>query len=164
MGSGAASVPCKPHLASLSILVFICRMRLRMRAVWACREGCMWHSKRNDLPSAWYVQMFNPWQVSSLLLCIRGPWGWQGCVLHSCHPEKFCLMPCTPDSCEANDGPNNGRKSSLLLSAFIEYQALCWALGIQWGEKDGHGSYLIELNNKKALKRKFSKHYSSLCV
>lgn len=62
------------------------------------------------------------------------------------------------------DSYNNGRKSSLLLSDFIEFQPLYWALGIGEEKKMDMVPDLIECNNEKTLNRKFSKHYSSLWV
>lgn len=50
---GAASVPFNLS-ASLSIHVFICKMRIKLPTLQAC-EDCMWHSKKNTLHSVRYI-------------------------------------------------------------------------------------------------------------
>lgn len=117
-----------PYVATLSILVFICKTRVRTRTLGLAVTVVCSTVRKAPCTLLGTGQMFSPWQVSFLLLCILSLRGWQGCVVDSCHPGRVCLMPCPPGAGGAH-GYNDGRKGSLLLSAFIECHALCWAMG-----------------------------------
>lgn len=69
-------------------------------------------------------------------------------------------MPCTPAGCGANEGYNDSRRSSFVLSA--RHRVGHWRYSGE--DKMDTVPDLVELNKEKALKGTFSKHYSSLCV
>ena len=105
-----------PYVATLSILVFICKTRVRTRTLGLAVTVVCSTVRKAPCTLLGTGQMFSPWQVSFLLLCILSLRGWQGCVVDSCHPGRVCLMPCPPGAGGAH-GYNDGRKGSLLLSA-----------------------------------------------